>query len=172
MIRSLLLTLATLAALIVPPALLAAAPLEELVENTELRLAIWDQNQLPMQQRLVAEYSARVPYVTVIVEVAADYWSAVRAAMAGARPYDVMWMNAPLLPVYAGSGALLPVGDLVERDSLDLSPYPRTLIDLHTHDGVLYGLPRTSTRSGCTTTSACSTRRGWTTRTTPGRGTI
>jgi len=139
MIRSLLLALA---ALFCPATLLAAAPLEELVEHTELRLAIWDQNQLSMQHRLVSDYSARVPYVTVVVEVAADYWSVVRTGMAGGRPYDVMWMNAPLLPVYAGGGALLPVGDLAERDSLDLSPYPRTLIDLHTHDGVLYGLPK------------------------------
>ena len=135
-------TVLTLAMLFYPATLLLAAPLEELVENTELRLAIWDANQLAMQQQLVAEYSARVPYVTVIVEVAADYWSAMRAAVADGRPYDVMWMNGPTLPLYAGSGALLPVQPLVERDSLDLSPYPETLIDLHTHDGMLYGLPK------------------------------
>lgn len=139
MIRSLLLALAAVSC---PPVLLAAAPLEELVENTELRLAIWDENQLPMQHRLAAEYAARVPYVTVIVEVAADYWSAVQTAMAAGDPYDVMWMNAPLMPPYADSGALLPVGDLVERDAVDLSPFPQTLIDMHTHDGVLYGLPK------------------------------
>ena len=142
MTRSLMLAAAALTALFCPAALLAAAPLEELVEDTELRLAIWDRNQLAMQQQLVAEYSDRVPYVTVIVEVVADYWTAVRTAMAGGDPYDVMWMNAPLLPLYAGSGDLLPVGDLVERDALDLSPYPQTLIDLHTHDGMLYGLPK------------------------------
>ena len=135
-------TMLALAVLLHPATLLLAAPLEELVENTELRLAIWDANQLAMQQQLVAEYSARVPYVTVIVEVAADYWSAMRAAVADGRPYDVMWMNGPTLPLYAGSGALLPVQPLVERDSLDLSPYPETLIDLHTHDGMLYGLPK------------------------------
>ena len=139
MIRSMTLALA---ALLLPAALLASAPLEEMVENTELRLAIWDENQLAMQHRLAAEYSARVPYVTVIVEVVEDYWAAVRTAMAAGDPFDVMWMNAPLLTVYAGSGALLPVGDLVERDALDLSPFPRTLIDLHTHGGVLYGLPK------------------------------
>ena len=142
MIKSHLLALAALPALFYPAALLPAAPLEELVENTELRLVIWDENQLAMQRQLVAEYTARVPYVTVEVEVAADYWSAVQAAMADGKPYDVMWMNGPGLPYFAGSGALLPVGDLVERDALDLSPYPRTLVDLHTHDGVLYGLPK------------------------------
>ena len=139
MIRSIVLTLA---ALLYPSSLLVAAPLEELVENTELRLAIWDENQLAMQQQLAAEYAARVPYVTVIVEVAADYWTVVRTAMAGGDPYDVMWMNASLLPQYAGSGDLLPVAEFVERDAYDLSPYPLTLIDLHTHDGVLHGLPK------------------------------
>ena len=139
MIRS---TMFALAALLYPAALLAAAPLEELVENTELRLVIWDENQLAMQEQLVAEYSARVPYVTVVVEVAADYWSAVRTAMADGDPYDVMWMNAPLMPAYAGSGVLLPVGELVERDAVDLSPFPHALIDMHTHDGVLYGIPK------------------------------
>lgn len=139
MIRSMTLALAVL---LLPAALLAAAPLEEMVENTELRLVIWDESQLAMQEQLVAEYSARVPYVTVDVEVASDYWSAVQTAMEDGKPYDVMWMNGPVLPLYAGSGVLLPVGELVERDAVDLSPFPQTLIDLHTHDAMLYGLPK------------------------------
>ena len=137
----------TIAALIAFAPLLLAAPAGEQSgepQEVSLRFVIWDENQLAMQEQLAAEFTAINPHITIDIDVIpwADYWTAVQTAVAGGDAHDVMWMNGSNLPLFASNGILLPIDDLVERDAYDLSAYPRSLIDLYTLDGGLYGLSK------------------------------
>lgn len=116
----------------------------EPAEAVELRFVIWDEAQLATQQQLADTFTAANPNITVDIEVIpfADYWPAVQTAVAGGDGFDVMWMNGPNFPSFASSGILLPISDLVERDGVDLSPFPEPLIDLYTRDGQLYGISK------------------------------
>ena len=113
-------------------------------EEANLRFVIWDEHQLAMQQQLASEFMAMNPHIMIDIDVIpwADYWTAVQTAVAGGDAHDVLWMNGPNLALFASNGILLPISDRIDRDGYDLSAYPQSLVDLYTHDGMLYGLSK------------------------------
>jgi multiple sugar transport system substrate-binding protein len=118
-------------------------PAEEEPEPVELRLVIWDERQLETHQLLVETFREDYPHISIEVEVIpADYWTVVKTQIAGGDPPDIMWINVPDYPDLALNDALLPITDLVERDDVDLSPFPEALVDSYTIDGELYGISK------------------------------
>lgn len=117
---------------------------EEPAEQVELRFVIWDENQLAGQEEIVEAFMERNPGIAIEVEQIGweDYWTALQTSIAGGDAPDIVWMNGPNLPGYVANGALLPISDLVERDGVDLSPFPPGLVDLYTVDEALYGISK------------------------------
>jgi multiple sugar transport system substrate-binding protein len=119
----------------------AAEP--ETPDAVELQYVIWDERQLETQELIVAAFEEDFPHISVDVEVIpAEYWTVVKTRIAGGDPPDIMWLNVPNYPDLALNDALLPITDLVERDGVDLSPFPEPLIDSYILDGELYGISK------------------------------
>jgi multiple sugar transport system substrate-binding protein len=109
-------------------------------EKVNLKYAIWDENQKPAMDKIIAAFHKDHPNVTVDLEITpnSDYGTKLQTAIAGGAGPDVFWMNGPMFQLYASNGALAPLDD----QGIDTSNYPKGLVDLYTYDGKLYGAPK------------------------------
>jgi multiple sugar transport system substrate-binding protein len=109
-------------------------------ENVTLSYAIWDQNQQPAMQKIADAFHKQHPNVTVKIQLTPnkEYWTKLQTAVSGGSGPDVFWMNGPHIQLYASNGVLAPLDD----QKIDTANYPKSLVDLYTYDGKLYGAPK------------------------------
>ena len=62
-------------------------------------------------------------------------------AVASGSPPDLVYMERRLLGTYAAKNALIPLGDCVQSESIDLSQFRDAALSEATLNGKLYGLP-------------------------------
>jgi len=67
---------------------------------------------------------------------------------AGTVPDIIMWDNAAPVAQYASEKVITPLNDLVKTTAIDLSAYPKALVDGWTIDGNLYAVPAYLQNSG------------------------
>jgi multiple sugar transport system substrate-binding protein len=109
-----------------------------------LSYAVWDKNQVPAMQQLASAFTKDHPNITVNVQLTPwdDYWTKLKAAVTGGAAPDVFWMNGPNFQLYATNGVLQPLDTQIATDKVDLTSYPKSLVDLYTVGGKHYGLPK------------------------------
>jgi multiple sugar transport system substrate-binding protein len=112
--------------------------------KTVLAYALWNKDQAPVMEQLATEFEKSHPEVDVQVQVTPfnEYFTKLQTAIGGGAGPDVFWLNAPNLALYAGQGAAHPLSERVEKDKVDLSVYPQSLVDLYTYEDKLYALPK------------------------------
>ncbi|MGV9777833.1 ABC transporter substrate-binding protein [Streptosporangium sp. NPDC003464] len=110
----------------------------------EISYGIWDLEQQPALEQAAAEFSKRNPDVKVKIQVTGwdEYWAKLKAAATGGAAPDVFWMNGPNFKLYASNGMLLPLADRIAAEKVDMSVFPKSLVDLYTYEGKSYGLPK------------------------------
>ena len=113
-------------------------------EKVTLSYAVWDKNQVPVMEEIAAAFTKDHPNITINVQLTpwADYWTKLRAAVTGGAAPDVFWMNGPNFQLYADNGVIMPLSDKIDQAKLDLTVYPKALVDLYTFEGKVYGLPK------------------------------
>lgn len=72
----------------------------------------------------------------------AQYFQKLETAATGGALPDVLWMNGPHIVQYAEGKVIVPLSDLASKDNYSLDNYPKSLVDLYTVDGKLYGIPK------------------------------
>lgn len=109
-----------------------------------LSYAVWDKNQVPAMQQLASAFTQNHPNITVNVQLTPwdDYWTKLKAAVTGGAAPDVFWMNGPNFQLYATNGVIRPLDAQIAADKVDLSVYPKSMVDLYTVGGKRYGLPK------------------------------
>ena len=112
--------------------------------KVSLSYGVWDATQVPAMQKIIAAFEAQNPTITVTIQQTpwADYWTKLQAAASGGSAPDVFWMNGPNFQLYASNGVIRPLEEEITKDKVDLSVYPKPLIDLYTFDGKHFGLPK------------------------------
>ena len=90
--------------------------------KTEIAFGIWDENQRPAMEDLVAAYEEENPDVKVNIELTpysgGEYWTKLEAAAGGGTAPDVFWINVLHLDSYVEGGILAgryPVLDRSDR---------------------------------------------------------
>jgi multiple sugar transport system substrate-binding protein len=113
-------------------------------DKVTLSYAMWDVNQKPVMEQLGQEFTRTHPNITINVQLTPwlDYWTKLKAAASGGATPDVFWMNGPNFQLYASNGVIRPLDQEVAKDKVDLSVYPKPLMDLYMLDGKPYGLPK------------------------------
>ncbi len=109
-----------------------------------LRYALWDANQQPAMQEIANAFHKSHSNITIKVEVTpfAQYWTKLQAAATGGSAPDVFWMNGPNFIKYASNGQLISIDSQIKSNNVDLSNYPKSLVDLYTYNGNHYALPK------------------------------
>ncbi|MFF5207662.1 ABC transporter substrate-binding protein [Streptosporangium sp. NPDC000396] len=110
----------------------------------EISYGIWDIEQQPALEQAAAAFSKSNPNIKIKIQVTGwdEYWAKLKAAATGGAAPDVFWMNGPNFKLYASNGMLLPLADRIAAEKVDLSVFPKSLVDLYTYEGKSYGLPK------------------------------
>ena len=116
-------------------------------EVDELKVAIWDNNQLAGIQEIADEWSEQSGVKVQIDVVNWDnYWTLLEAGASDQSGMpDVFWMHSNVAQMYMENDILLALDDYVAADDqIDLANYYEGVTDLFTRkdNGSLYALPK------------------------------
>lgn len=109
-----------------------------------LTFALWNKDQEPVMQEIVKKFEETHPNIKVDVQLTPykQYFTKLETTAQGGVVPDVFWMNGPRFMKYASNGVLMSIEDKVKSENIDLSKYPKGLIDLYTYEGNLYGIAK------------------------------
>ncbi len=98
-----------------------------------------------VEQAVVDAFEKVHPDIDVELELTSynDIFTKYQTQVAGGTAPDVISMNFENLRSFATKGAVQPLTDYIARDSFDTTIYYTNTVDMHTVDGVVYGLPAT-----------------------------
>lgn len=113
-------------------------------EKVTLTYSIWDFKQLPAMEAIVNNFTKLHPNITIKIEIIPyeQYWMKLDTAVAAGSGADVFWMNGDSFGRFASNGVLLPIGDKIKADNVDMGNYPESLIALYNYKGEQYALPK------------------------------
>ena len=106
---------------------------------------VWAGTQTPAMKEIAAAFTKENPNITVNVQELPwpQYWSTLQTGAQGGTAPDAFWMLAQQIRPYAAGGQLLDISDEIKAENVDLSKYPKAVIDLYDQgDGKIYGLPK------------------------------
>ena len=112
--------------------------------KVEITYGFWDKKQVPAVEEIVKLFNEKYPNIKVKTELTpyGQYFQKLETAATGGALPDVMWMNGAHVEQYAEGKVILPISDLAKKDNFSLDNYPKSLIDLYTVDGKVYGIPK------------------------------
>ncbi|CRK81317.1 ABC transporter substrate-binding protein [Neobacillus massiliamazoniensis] len=112
--------------------------------KVEITYGIWDKKQLPAINEIIKLFNEKYPNITVKTELTpyGQYFQKLETAATGSALPDVLWMNGAHVVQYAKGKVILPLSDMAKKDNYSLDNYPKSLIDLYTVDGKVYGIPK------------------------------
>lgn len=128
------------------PAQQQESPPEPPAQKSQVTItyAIWEQMQVDAHQQIIDAFQAKHPEIKVDLQLVpwSEYWNKLQTAQAGGSSFDVFWLNGPNFQVYASKGVLLDLQPMIDRDNIDMSVYPESLVELYSYNGHSYGMPK------------------------------
>ncbi|MES9682051.1 sugar ABC transporter substrate-binding protein [Gottfriedia acidiceleris] len=112
--------------------------------KVEITYGFWDKKQVPAVDEIIKLFNEKYPNIKVKTELTpyAQYFQKLETAATGGALPDVLWMNGPHIVQYAEGKVIVPLSDLASKDNYSLDNYPKSLVDLYTVGGKLYGIPK------------------------------
>jgi multiple sugar transport system substrate-binding protein len=95
-------------------------------------------------QALIDAFEKKNPNIHVTLQVSPymDYWTKLQVdATAGTAP-DAFWMLGDKFQLYAANNQLLQLDSAIKDAKVDMSVYPKPLVNLFNYKGHQYGLPK------------------------------
>lgn len=113
-------------------------------KKVTLTYSIWDVKQLPAMETIANNFTKLYPNITIKIEIIPykQYWMKLDTAVAAGSGADVFWMNGDSFGRFASNEVLLPIGDKIKADNVDMGNYPESLIALYNYKGEQYALPK------------------------------
>ncbi|MEH7609756.1 ABC transporter substrate-binding protein [Gottfriedia acidiceleris] len=112
--------------------------------KVEITYGFWDKKQVPAVDEIIKLFNEKYPNIKVKTELTpyAQYFQKLETAATGGALPDVFWMNGAHVVQYAEGKVIVPLSDLASKDNYSLDNYPKSLVNLYTVDGKLYGIPK------------------------------
>lgn len=110
----------------------------------ELSISIWDTNQEPGINEILADFTEETGIKTKLTVVKWDeYWTMLEAGAQGGSLPDVFWMHSNESERYMSNDMLLDLTDkIAESDLIDPANYPEDIWGLYTHEDKYYAVPK------------------------------
>ena len=111
--------------------------------KTKLTMALWDETQQKVMQKMIDKYEEENPNVTVETQLStwSEYWTKLEASATGNDACDIMWMNILHVEEYVEAGILKDLSKVGENLDMETN-FPAALADGYTIDGKLYAIPK------------------------------
>ena len=103
----------------------------------------WDENQKPGMDAVVAGYTkATGVQVETTITPWAQYWTKLQTALPSENGPDVFWTNFSHAIDYYPAGLVQEISSYIQRDNIDMSKFPKSLVDMYSYNGKNYGIPK------------------------------
>ena len=111
---------------------------------SEIKVAIWDNNQLAGLQKIADEWTAESGVKVQINVIDWDnYWTLLEAGARGGEMPDVFWMHSNTAQMYMENNMLLNLDDYIAADdAINLDDFYPGIVSLYNSDGHQYALPK------------------------------
>lgn len=126
----------------------SAAPAEESKpaasnEKVTLNMMYWDQVQKQAIDEMIAGFEKANPNIKVNTTIVpwAQYWEKLQTTTVGQNAPDIFWMNVPNFPKYSTTGNILDLQTYIDTDKVDVSLYPKDLIERYSYNGHVHSIP-------------------------------
>lgn len=120
-------------------------PAEETAQapSGKITFYYWDENQRPGMDAVVDKFmeDTGIEVESTIIPWS-QYWIKLQTSLPTENGPDVFWCNAVHAIDYYPAGLAEELTPYAERDGLDLSVFPDALLEMYSHEGSLYGLPK------------------------------
>ncbi len=118
------------------------APKAESGKDVTLTYAVWSQDAT--MQKLIDQFQKENPKIHVKLQVDPfmDYWTKLQVAATAGKAPDAFWMLGDHFQTYASNGQLLVLDAAIKDAKIDMSVYPKALVNLFNYKGHQYGLPK------------------------------
>lgn len=112
--------------------------------KVEISYGFWDKKQVPAIEEAIKKFNEKHPDIKVKTELIpyGQYFQKLETAATGGALPDVLWMNGAHVVQYAEGKVIEPLSEHAKKDNYSLENYPKSLIDLYTVDGKVYGIPK------------------------------
>lgn len=112
--------------------------------DVTLTVGLWDSNQQPGLEEIMADFTAETGIKTEVQLVTwAEYWTMLSAAAQGGSLPDVFWMHANEAMRYMSNDILLDLTDqIAASDKIDTANYPEDLVSIYTYEDKIYAVPK------------------------------
>lgn len=109
-----------------------------------LSISIWDTNQEPGINEILADFTEETGIKTKLTVVKWDeYWTMLEAGAQGGSLPDVFWMHSNESQRYMSNDMLLDLTDkIADSDLIDPANYPEDIWGLYTYDEKYYAVPK------------------------------
>lgn len=110
----------------------------------ELSVSIWDTNQEPGINEILADFTEETGIKTKLTVVKWDeYWTMLEAGAQGGSLPDVFWMHSNESERYMSNDMLLDLTDkIAESDKIDPENYPEDIWGLYTYEDKYFAVPK------------------------------
>jgi multiple sugar transport system substrate-binding protein len=110
----------------------------------QVKYMLWDSLQLPAYRQCAADFTRANPGTTIKIMQAGwgDYWTAISTGFISGVAPDVFTNHLGKHPEFVANELLVDLAPYIRRDGVDLSAYPRPLVQVWARDGRQYGLPK------------------------------
>ncbi len=112
--------------------------------KTTLKFYYWDENQKPGMDLIISDFEKMNPDIQVKTTIIPNrqYWTKIMTALPTSAGPDIFWLNGVNAGTYMASGLVLNLQPFIDKEGLDLSPFPQSLRDIYSYDGKTYGIPK------------------------------
>ena len=105
-----------------------------------LTFRLWDQNAVPAYEESFQAFTAESGWnVNIDVVPWGDYWTRLPLDVASGDAADVYWMNSANYVQFKDSDALVDINEIIPDGA---SQWEKSVVDLYTRDGGLWGVPQ------------------------------
>lgn len=107
---------------------------------------IWDGARVPLMERVLTEFSAEYPWITVdhVVLPSTQRYEKFLVAVTSGAPPDVMMLSLEEIPPLADAGLVQPLDEYMARDGISTSMFFPSEIPPAEWNGSIYILPHTT----------------------------
>ena len=104
----------------------------------------WDENQKPGMEKVIEILKADAPAVEVESTIIpwGQYWTKLQTSLPSSSEPDVFWLNYSHAIDYYPAGLCQEISTYIQRDGVDMSPFPDALNKMYSYEGKQYSIPK------------------------------
>jgi multiple sugar transport system substrate-binding protein len=108
-----------------------------------ISLYMWDDVQKPAIEKVVESYTKSSGVkVEITVIPYGQFWTKLQTSLPSENGPDVFWCNYSHAIDYYPAGLVQEIQSYIDRDKVDLSPFPAALREMYSYNGKVYGIPK------------------------------